>query len=478
MLGLVRKLPSWIRQSLVYAGALMAAKVIALLMVPVFTHFLTPEQFATLDILQSLADILSIVIGLGLADTLYRYSGGAATDAERKRHAASILGLAVLTTVFFGVTLQILAPFIQQSLPLETELIDLRIILVSLSFSALILVPLAWLRMENRAWSFFSASAGRTALQALLAAVFLVLGAAITGVLAAGMIACILLAAYAYIIQMRKTGVILSLRENLRYAAYAGPLVLVGLFGFLMGSFDRWIIAAQGDMIETAHYALAAKFGLATSFLLQPFLMWWQPKRFELLNGKDGDQKCAHFAVIGIAIAFLSAVIMASFAPLAVTLLTPAEYHGAIAFIPTLALLMALHSSTMMVNLGIYAGSNTNRAMVIDGIAAALALAGYFILIPMHGAWGAIEATLLALGLRFLETLRQSQKRHPLPLNHARIWAIMGSASLTALLLGRIENPWICAGSGSLIMLAAGLGYWISRRNQSKLGGQQVQEPV
>ena len=98
---LADRLPSGVRQTATYALTPVIAKAVSFAMVPVFTHFLAPEDYGRLDVLQTLADLLSILIGLGLADTLFRFAGSAPDDAARRRAAANLFGLSLVSAVAF-----------------------------------------------------------------------------------------------------------------------------------------------------------------------------------------------------------------------------------------------------------------------------------------------------------------------------------------------------------------------------------------
>ena len=58
------------RETLLYALALILGKGISLLMIPIVTGRLSPAEYGELEILVTVADLGSIVLGLGLADTL------------------------------------------------------------------------------------------------------------------------------------------------------------------------------------------------------------------------------------------------------------------------------------------------------------------------------------------------------------------------------------------------------------------------
>ena len=159
---------SWIQrglgQTVIYGASIGATKLVALLMLPVFTSFLPPEDYAKLDIIQTLANVLSVVIGFGLADTLFRFTGGTDTAEQQQKVASGIFGLALVGSVASLLIFQLLAPTIAENLPGDIDLIDVRLILASLSFTGCILVPMAWLRFKSQAMSYFGASAGRNAL--------------------------------------------------------------------------------------------------------------------------------------------------------------------------------------------------------------------------------------------------------------------------------------------------------------------------
>lgn len=212
------------------------------------------------------------------------------------------------------------------------------------------------------------------------------------------------------------------------------PLILTGMAGFVLGGFDRWILADSAGPDIMAKYALAAKFGLLTVLLIQPFDLWWTPKRFEILNSKNGAQKCADTITVGITIVCLSTITIASFAPLAITIMTPETYHDAIQYVPYLCGLAGLHALTQLTNIGIFNVKVTKWPAVVDISAAIIAFTGYMILIPIWQAWGAIAATAIALSLRFAVTFFLSQSITALPYQYGKI-IVLGMLTLFSVLI-------------------------------------------
>ena len=70
------KLSRVMRHALLYGSSIALMKGISLLMLPFIAQQLSTDQFGRLEVAGSLAVIGSIMIGLGLEDSLYRFAGG------------------------------------------------------------------------------------------------------------------------------------------------------------------------------------------------------------------------------------------------------------------------------------------------------------------------------------------------------------------------------------------------------------------
>lgn len=423
MFALLGKLPAGLRQAAIYGSAIVTAKVVSLLMVPIFTHYLAPADYGRLDVLQTLANLLSIVIGFGMTDTLFRFAGPPEDEDERRQIAANVFGTALVICVAALALTQTCAPLIAEFLPGGISVYQTRLILGSLAVTGAISVPMSWLRMRDRAFAFFLGSAGLAAIQAMLSATMLWLGFGIDGVLLAGLVCAIGLALALSIHQLRETGVRFDRSTQFRHAHFGMVLVLAGIAAFVMDSFDRWILAAAAGPAEMAMYALAAKIGMMAAFMVQPFEMWWLPRRFAVLAESGGAAKCARSTEIGLVVCILAAIGVATVGPLVVRWMTPAAYHGAIAYVPWLAALATLNAATNLVNTACLNTQRTLWPLAIDGSAAALALIGYGVLIPGFGAWGAIFATAAALGVRFAAYVMVGRRLLPIPYAFARLAA-------------------------------------------------------
>jgi len=430
------KLNDGIKQSLLYGASIALMKGTSLLMLPFIANHIVAHEFGRLEVISTLAVIGSIVIGMGLEDTLFRFAGPESDAKKRRKIAAEIFTLTLIIGLLTLLCGWFIAPLITPFFPGKPSVYEVCLVLSVLALEGCIAIPLGWLRMNNSAFSFFFASTGRALLQALLVIVFLYLERGVTGILEAGLIATLLQATLLAILQLRDTGVGLNMSTCCRSFIYSLPIVASGLVAFALNGTDRWILAEYAGLAEVAQFAIAAKFALAMVLMMQPFGMWWSPHRFEVLNGIDGKQKAANFIALGSTIALMITVSVALISPALIHYLLPESYQQASQYVVAVVLIMLLKELVELYNIGCFNGNTTSSQLVINIVGAVVGLVAMFWLTPLYSVWGIICALLIAQLVRLVLFYKVSQ--HFLPLNYpvrallvftlfSTLWLLAGS---------------------------------------------------
>jgi O-antigen/teichoic acid export membrane protein len=453
-----RWLPRAVQQNVFYALGILVMKGVSFFMLPFIAHQLSTTAFGQLEILNSLGALASVLVGFGLLNSLFRFAGSETSDHTRRVVAAEMFGISLLigTLAFAGALLA--AGPIASLMPGGIDAHATRLALFIVALEGGIAIPLGWLRLQDRAGLYFLLSTGKALLQAALTWALLMQGRGIQGILEAGLVSAALLALVLVFLQWRSTGIRLNLRKIRQLLHYSLPLVGSGLLGFALTGLDRWILADAVGPAEMAQYALAAKFAVLAALFLQPFLMWWSPRRFSVLQETNGREKAARYAAMGSAMSLLIVVAVGLGAPLIIDLMFPQSYAEAKQYLPWLVLAMALKDSAELLNLGCYTGSDTRAQFKINLVGAAIGVAGFWLLVPVLGIWGAILSLLTAQALRLALYLYVSQRILHLPYPMRRL---IGLAMLSLLLLWSGEqvhdelSQSFLAGAGILIMLMA-----------------------
>ncbi|SED89478.1 lipopolysaccharide biosynthesis protein [Pseudomonas anguilliseptica] len=430
-----------LRQGLFYGLGIVLMKGISLFMLPVFTAYLAPAEYGRLEVVLALACIATLLLSAGLSEALYRYAGLAPNEGER---------VAVLRDVFAASWLMgsagllcgwLLAAPLAAWLPGQVSAYEVQLLAIAVALEGCIGIPLAWLRMCDRAVSFFMLTSGKVVLQTSLTWWCLAQGQGVEGVLLAGALSSMVLAAWLAIDQVRVYGVALRWQRLPSLLVYGMPMMVSGFAGFMLAGLDRWWLAAQVGEAAMAPYALAAKLALACGILLQPFSLWWYPRRFLLLKQSDGLQRTARGAVLGSILSVTACGAVGLIAPLLILWLTPSDYHQAIHYIPLLVIAMALKQMAELLNLGCYVDKHSHTQMLINIFSAALAVLAYACWVESYAVYGVLWAMLLSYGVRLLLFYWFSQRRMALPYALGPLYAC-SAAALGVLWLGQWLARW------------------------------------
>lgn len=388
-------------QTLLYALSVALMRGVSLLMLPVVATYLSPEDFGRMEILSSIAIVGSVLVGLGLEDTLFRFAGQSEDEKARRKIAATIFTLTLIVAGIFSLLSFPLASYLSVILPGGDSTYALQLLLFMLALEGAISVPLGWLRMRDRAITFCLLSISRVIIQASFTYYFLSLGKGVDGVFEAGLIAVAFQGFLLGFIQLKETGLAFDailLRKSLLYSV---PLVGSGVLAFGLNGFDRWVIAEYLTMVDVAIYGVAAKFAIAVTILMQPFGMWWTPRRFGELNRPDGEYRVQKFSTLGIMMTIYLILVLGFTVPWLIQFIMPAGYHGAYFYLLGLLVAVGLREITEFVNIGCFKGDSTRVQLLINILSTAIGCMLMISLTRYFDVWGLVLSLVIAYLLRF-----------------------------------------------------------------------------
>lgn len=452
--------PGPLREGFFYASGLVVGRAVSLAMLPVNTHFLSISEYGRLEVLMALADVGGVVFGLALPTTLSRFVGTAEDWEKRREVCAHIFAVAILTSAILAVAGFAAAAEIAKLMPGSPDATEVRLLVVTLSMEGLLGVGLTWLRIRGAAGTFFTLSIARAAIFAGLSATLLVAGFGLKGVLVAGSISAVLQGVAVGFVVLRETGVRIRGIEWWPLTIFSGPLLLSALAMFALGSLDRWFLADAVGTAELGIYGVAVRIGAMTAVLLQPFHMWWFPKRFIVLHEPHGVPRSAHVVGLGIVITILGAVAVSLGGPLVIQVMTPAAYHPAIYFIPWIALIYAVQETTSLLELGSFLRRDGFVPLATNAFGAIVVVALYVLLIPRYGVGGAIAATLIAQLTRCVVVHVVSQYYMRLPYDFGRLGMVLAvAAGTTAVSFALLPGFWVFIGGIIAVPATAATAY-------------------
>lgn len=401
--------------TLTYMASVAVDKGFSLITIPLLAAYLAPEQFGRLDVAVSLVEAVGLVLGLGMAETLIRFAGMASDEGERRRCIAELMSTGLLIAFGLGVLLQLALPLISSQLNIAASPVALRWALLGATLTALIEMPLVWLRFGGRASAYFTVIAVRSTIQVILVWVALREGMGADGVLMVN--GCVMVATATVLAtwQVRDSGLALSTDALQRIGRYGVPLMFAALAMFVLGSCNRLFLNGNVSDAEIAHLALATKLALAAPLLFQPFHLWWSPIRLSVLSQAGGLETFARVWGYGFCILVISALGVCLAGPVFIQFTLPKGYAAASYLLPFIVVICVLNEVNSLCNAGTYARTDGLGVLGANLAGAIAALAGYVFLTAPFGVAGVITAMMMGQLVRLGVFLWSGRKLAPVP---------------------------------------------------------------
>ncbi|MCP5079820.1 MAG: lipopolysaccharide biosynthesis protein [Psychromonas sp.] len=416
-----------LHQSLYFALGIVIMKSVSMIMLPIVTRYLPPAAFGELELLLSISNFATLLMGFGLVEALYRFAGlGISDEKEIGRTVftmASVSGSVVLLLSL------LLIPLLQPYLD-NISLFDLQLVIILFSVEGCIAIPLAWLKMKEDAFSFFLLTTGKALLQALLTWILLREGYGITSVLLAGVTSSLLLVILLLRIQIKATGLGLNWLLVPQILRYGLPLTISALAAFAILGADRWVINLVSSTEQLGLYAVGKKLATISVMLMQPFILWWYPRRFKMLKEDNGRDTVAHTTSFGIALVICCSTMICLGSPLLFGTLIAQSYAQAMQYVPALALLYMIKQTAELANLGSYIGRSTWNVTLIDVFTALISVSCFYFLSERFKVPGVIAALLIAQCFRVTLFFITSQRALYLNYQKASLFGLLLLASV------------------------------------------------
>jgi O-antigen/teichoic acid export membrane protein len=436
MTGLGAQITRLARHSAIYGLGGLVSRFVALLLLPLYTRYLTPADYGAVETLVALAAILATILRLGIASAFFRFYFDSTDPDHRLR--------VVRTSFWFTMTMATIGLAVGLALAGQiSELLfdtDDRATLVRMAFVLLwaqmnFEQMTALFRVEERAVAFTVATLANLVITVTATIVFVVVfdwGA--TGVIAGNFAGT--LAVYAALLVYRHEQLGLTLDRPLlrRMNRFGLPLVPSMLALWMLNFGDRFFILKLADASEVGIYSIGSRIASAMVLLLTAFRAAWPAFAFSIEDDDRARQAYSYVLTYLLFVASWAALGLGLLAPWIVEWLTTPAFYGASDVVALLAFGAVAFGGFIVVSIGLGRTKRTQFNWVVTGSAAAVSVVLNLVLIPRHGIVGAGIANLCAFTVMFLGITWWSQRVFWVPYQWRRVATVIGvAAGLTVL---------------------------------------------
>ncbi len=384
-----------LRGSGLYSLTLIGQRIASIILIPVYTRYLTPADYGTLDLIDQAVAMTAVLFGSNFSAALfYFFFQRTERDWRNQVSSTNILGSALAggLTMIVGLLLASqISAFVFQTAAMAYYF---RVLFVTTGISFVAEALLCWLRAENLPHLYAGFSLARVALVLVCSTLFLtVFHWTIAGVLYSNLIGTVMLTAILGLYTFRRIGLsfdVALVRDMIRYSF---PLAFTGTALFVMHFADRFILQRNVSLGEVGIYSLAYKLGMMITFVHSSFHTYWSSQVYEVLRRDDGEELFGRiFTYMTVLLSFCALGIVVTIKP-ALALLTTAQFQGAGHVVPIIVFAYYIRALGDYFRLLFAVHKRLSWDAVCNWIGASVCVGSYFLLIPRYGVTGAAVAT-------------------------------------------------------------------------------------
>jgi O-antigen/teichoic acid export membrane protein len=403
---------------------------VSLIMLPIYTRYLSTEDYGVIELLNMLVDFASILFGARVAQSVFRFYCTADTTREKNAIISSALimdfsfnGLGATAVALLSTPLA-LAIYSDASYANFIVLITLSMLMLPLTE-----VPLTHIRAEQKPWLFFFFSIAKLLLQVSLN-IYLVVWKEmhVEGVLYSAVISSAVMGVILSSYSLYRTGIHVRLDVCKRLMIFSLPLKLATVGSFYLTFGDRYILNMYRELSEVGIYALGYKFGFIFTLLAwTPFEKMWDAERYRIYEQPDARQVYQKVFLYVSCLLILAGLGISVFTRDLLRIMSAPSFWSAYTVVPAIIVAYIFQAWSKFCNFGLMLHHMTMQVAYAELIASAAITVAYFVLIPLYGMHGAAWATVFGFVVRFYWTNMQSNRQYDMELPWTKV-------SLTGLL--------------------------------------------
>ena len=419
------------KHSAIYAVGTVISRLTALVMLPIYTRYLTPSDYGVLELLSMAIDLSGILIGMRISQAMFRFYILSDDNMERQSVVSTVF-FTVLIASAAGTSILYLtaAPLSATIFGTDHYILEFQLFSLTLVTNAISAVGLSYIRAQRKPVLFILIGIVNLTLQVTFNVLFVVmLHMHVIGVVYGAILSGGLVAAFLSIYLLINCGISYSQNIAKKIITYIAPLIVASLGAFYVAYADKYFLRVFGGLTEVGLYALAARIGSVLMTANQAFNMSWNADRFEIV--KKTDAKVIFQQVFN----YLSAILILMGAALSIFaydffwFMTDPKFYAAGGIVPILMLAYILNIYTMFCNFGIVLEGKTRHIAEASWIKAIFATLGYVALIPYLGIYGAATTLLIANFVELLLINQSAKKLYDMELRWKNIQLMIGWAA-------------------------------------------------
>ena len=449
-------------QTAIYGVPTILGRILAYLLVPLYTRVFLPEAYGTVSVFYAYASLLKVILTYGMETAFFRFN-------EQEQDKERVYSTGMISLLISSVVFLLLVSFFSGSVAQWIDYADYKNYIIwfawILAMDAISSIPFARLRAQNRAKRFAAINMINIIVNIGLNLFFILLCPYILKHSGNSIIARAIALIYSpdwgieyiFISNLIASSITLLLlfpqivvikwkiHPDLwkKMFFYAFPLLFAGMAGIVNETFDRlllrYLLPVSKEMAtyQVGIYAACYKISILMTIFIQAYRYAAEPFFFAQAKEKNAKEVYAHimdYFIIAVSLIFL--VTMVYLDDFIMPILVGKNYWEGRGVIPVLMLANLFLGVYYNLSIWYKLTGKTGWGAWLSAIGAVITLVLNFLWIPLSsshliwGYYGSAWATFICYGSMMILSYLIGQKYFPVPYNLLKFFGYMGLAIL------------------------------------------------
>src|SRR5438270_768974 len=392
---MIERLKELLRHSAIYGLGSIVARVLGVLLLPLYTRYLSPTDYGLIETLVALAAVLTALVAQAMKSAFFRFYFDSAEPEHR---------LLVVRTAFwyvFAASTAVLIAGVALAQPISWLLFHTR------SHDGLVIAAFVGLwaalnyeqmtslfRVEQRSTAYVIATLVNVTITIAGTVVLVVVfDKGPLGVLVGNLTGTLIV--YAALLTYNRRVLGLQFDRTLYRAMnrFGLPLVPSAVALWLTNFSDRFFLVKLADTHEVGLYSIGVRVASAIVLLLTAFRMAWPAFAYSIEDDREAQRTYSFVLTYVVYVCCWLALALGLLAPWILKVIAARPFYPAQNVVAPLAFGVAAFGAYIVVQIGTGRSRRTRSNWVVTGAAAVLNVALNFALIPSYGRMGAAIAS-------------------------------------------------------------------------------------
>ena len=397
------------KESLIYGTGHVLARLITFLLLPIYTHVFSPEEYGVVSLAYAFMGFSMMFYRYGMDTALMKYSVQLNTD-NRTAYISSIYILQLFSSIIFSAILYLVRDYVSEPI-LGVENPDWVMIL-----AGILMLDNLWnhhvllLRAENKPGLYIFFNLLNVILTMALNILFVVKwGLGIKGVLISNLFVSSIVFIFSLPIIIKRVNLSLIKSNVIKDVIRFGlPFLPAGIFTMVMELSNRYMLEWIEGTYSVGLFSAGYKLGIFGLIIVMGFNMGWTPYFLKRIKDEGAKKEFSYVASLFLGLLGFIVIMISIWIPEIIRFKIGSNYLIGDSFwsaekIVSIVLIGYFFFGTYVIQLpGVYAKEITTWIPIFRAIGAISNISLNVILIPKYGVLGAAWATAISFAIMSL----------------------------------------------------------------------------